>query len=441
MVVLGFMALGVPLVSSASGLASTASIDSRSKQQILRHQYCALGAGEYVDYLLNSTTRWSQWWVDNPGGQETIDFCGETVTLSITLPAQPPLDSLSDDPFGPGVIPPISAYSDRRLQTTKAISVLNPLDPSTRSYTITATNRSTSEVNLNKIHDVLPQGVTYLGPTSGVTISDPQISQRQLTWDLGSLGLPPLQPAESKTVTFPVSVAGTLATGNHCNEAWVEPGGTKTRSGKTAAIVIGDPGDDLCTGEPSAVLVGKTVTSATNFTVSSFSPPAITYSVTIGYTITIENTGTGSRGIEEIRDLLPLGFCFVAGSAIYDGASIGDPAIHMKGNTSCPDDSERQRITWDDLVYLLPSGAAKTLVFQAQATVTAGDYWSDLLLTFDQFDDEWGDDPLYTWPTALVTLRDTFKVEAQIGDSNEVIGDFQVWVGTDSGTIKRWTVN
>ena len=48
LVVLGFMALSVPLVSSALGLAATASIDSRSKKQILRRQYCALGAGEWV---------------------------------------------------------------------------------------------------------------------------------------------------------------------------------------------------------------------------------------------------------------------------------------------------------------------------------------------------------------------------------------------------------
>ena len=440
MVVLGFMALGVPLVSSALGLASTASIDSRSKKQILRHQYCALGAGEYVNYLLNNTARWSQWWVDHPGGQETLDFCGQSVILSISIPAQPPIDSLSDGSYGPGQIPPLSAYNDRRLQTQKSVSAPNPLDPSTRVYTITATNRGGSEINLNKIHDVLPQGITYLGPSSGVTISDPQISGRQLTWDVAPLGLPPLQPAQYETLTFPVRVGGGLATGNYCNEAWVEPGGTKTRSGKTASINVGEPGNNLCMGEPSAVNFGKTVTSATNFTVASFTPPFITYSITIGYTITIENTGTGSRGIEEIRDLLPLGFCFVPGSATYDGGSIGDPETHMRGNSGCPDDSIRQRLTWDDLVYHLPSGATKTLVFQSQATVSAGDYWSDLLLTFDQFDDQWGDDPAYTWPTALVTIRDTFKVEAQIGDSNEIIGNFQVWVGTDSGTIHRWTV-
>ena len=439
MVVLGLMALGVPLVSAALGLASTASIDSRSKQQILRRQYCALGAGEYLNYLLNNPDRWAQWWVENPSGQEIMDFCGEQVTLLITLPAEPSVESLTDDPYGPGLIPPFSAYADRRLQTTKTVSEPDPLDPSTRVYTITATNRSASEVNLTKIHDILPPGITYLGPTSGETISDPQISGRHLLWDVAPLGLPPLQTSEYRTLTFPVNVGGGLPTGNYCNEAWVEPGGTRTRSGKTAAIIIGNPVSDLCAGEPTAVIVDKTVTSATNFTVSSFTPP-FTYSVTIGYTIIIENTGSGSRGIEEYRDLLPLGFCYVPGSAVYDGGSIGDPQTFMNGNSLCPDDTVRQRLTWDDLMYTVPSGATKTLDFQAQATVTAGDYWSDLMMTFDQFDDEWGDDPVYTWPTALVTIRDSFGAEVRIGDSGQVIGAFQVWVGSDSGTIKRWTV-
>ena len=256
------------------------------------------------------------------------------------------------------------------------------------------------------------------------------------------MGLSPLQPAQSKTLSFPVSVGGDLGTGNYCNEAWVEQGGTQTRSGKTAAITIGSPSNDLCTGEPAAVNVSKTVTSAGNFAVSSFTPPFSTYSVTIGYTITIANTGTGPLTIKQIRDLLPLGFCFLAGSASYDGGSIGDPETNIpKGNTSCPDTSTRQRLTWGDLEYQAPSGATKALVFQARATVTAGDYWSDLLVTFDEIEDGQGkDEPVYTWPTALVTLRDAFKVEARIGGETKVIGTFQVWVGTDSGTIKRWTV-
>ena len=68
-------------------------------------------------------------------------------------------------------------------------------------------------------------------------------------------------------------------------------------------------------------------------------------------------------------------------------------------------------------------------------------HWSDLLVTFNEIiDDDLELEPVYTWPTALVTVRDIFQVEAQIGDSNEVIGNYEVWVGSDSGTIVSWTV-
>ena len=97
-------------------------------------------------------------------------------------------------------------------------------------------------------------------------------------------------------------------------------------------------------------------------------------------------------------------------------------------------------MTWD-LSDQIPSGNSRILIFRALATVKAGDYWSDLLVTFDEIvDDDLDPEPVYTWPTALVTLRDAFKVEVQIGGSSEVIGNFQVWVGTDSGTINSWTV-
>ena len=435
LVVLGFMALSVPLVSSALGLASTASIDSRSKKQILRRQYCALGAGEYVNYLMNNTARWSQWWVDNPGGQETLGFCGETVTLSISLPSQPPIDSLSDSPSGPGETPPIPGYNNRRLQTTKSIDPLDPADPTTRIYTITVTNRSSGDMNLNKVLDRLPEGFTYLGPTTGVTIVPPDIDGRLLTWNLSPLGLPEVGPGESESLTFKVSVDAGLADGNYCNDAWVEAGGTQTGSGKTAAAVIGSPGNDICQNEPAAAVVTKKVTSATDFEVAELTPPSSTYSVVIGYTIDIKNIGTGSLTMTRIRDLLPLGFCFVEDSATLDGNPHPNPSLNIpNGGTPCPDDETRQRVTWD-LTDVIPSGGSRVLVFRALATVKAGDYWSDVLVTFDETVDD-----AYTWPTAVVTLRDAFKVEAQIGDSNEVIGIFQVWVGTDTGTINRWTV-
>jgi uncharacterized repeat protein (TIGR01451 family) len=249
------------------------------------------------------------------------------------------------------------------------------------------------------------------------------------------LGLPDIDAGASESITFDVSVGSGLSDGNYCNDAWLEQGGTQTTSGKTAKAVIGSPGNNICKDEPAAVEVTKKVTSATNFNVAVSTPPVSTYSVVIGYTIDIENIGTGALGMTRVRDLLPLGFCFVTGSATLGGSPLADPDVNIpQGNKPCPDTDDRQRLTWD-ISDEIPSGSTQILVFSALATVKAGDYWSDLLVTFDEIPDD-----VYTWPTALVTLRDAFKVEAQIGDSNEVIGNFQVWVGTDTGTINRWTV-
>ena len=433
-VVLGLMALSVPLVSSALGLASTVSIDSRSKQKILRHKYCALGAGEYLNYLLNDAARWAQWWADNPSGQETLDFCGETVTLSIRSD-DPSEDSLSDDSSAPPEIPALSGFNNRNLQTTKIIEPLDPGDPTTRTYTITVTNRGSNDKSLNKVQDQLPAGFTYIGPTSGMTITDPEIDGRELKWTIPA-ALPKLEPGDSASLTFKVNVPAGLPSGNYCNDAWATPGGTKTRSGYTAAVVIGSPGDDICKDEPAAAMVTKTVTSATDFEVAISSPPESTYSVVIGYTIEIKNVGTAPLTMDEIRDVLPLGFCFVDGSATLDGSPFPNPDVNIpNGGTSCPDDDTRQDAEWDT-TEVISSGGSRTLVFSAEATVTAGDYWNDVLVDFDEITHD-----VYTWPTALVAIRDAFSAEALIGDSSESIGDFEVWVGSESGTLGTWTIN
>ena len=55
---LAFLNLSVPVISSALGLAGNLTIDSTVKTDILERQYCAVGAIEYVRYLLLDMTRW-----------------------------------------------------------------------------------------------------------------------------------------------------------------------------------------------------------------------------------------------------------------------------------------------------------------------------------------------------------------------------------------------
>ena len=51
LLVLAFMAFGVPIITAALSLSSTIAIDSRVKTKILKRQYCDLGVREYIRYL------------------------------------------------------------------------------------------------------------------------------------------------------------------------------------------------------------------------------------------------------------------------------------------------------------------------------------------------------------------------------------------------------
>ena len=81
---LAFLALGVPVITAALGLASNVSIDSRVKTKILKRQYCALGVREYIRYLSLDPSRWLAWWEANPDGKETLTFCDDEIQLTAT---------------------------------------------------------------------------------------------------------------------------------------------------------------------------------------------------------------------------------------------------------------------------------------------------------------------------------------------------------------------
>ena len=85
------------------------------------------------------------------------------------------------------------------------------------------------------------------------------------------------------------------------------------------------------------------------------------------------------------RDLLPLEYCYVASSTLYNGQNPGDPKTNIpKGNKPCPDPNTRQRLDWD-FTDQIPSGATSIMTYRAGATVSRGDYWSDLQANFAEF--------------------------------------------------------
>ena len=85
----------------------------------------------------------------------------------------------------------------------------------------------------------------------------------------------------------------------------------------------------------------------------------------------------------------------------------------------------------------VPSGTSKTLKFSTTTVVTRGNYWNDLLTDFGG-----GSFPenIYTWPTALVSVKDIFHVSATRVGSDVSVGDIGVWIGDEAGLIDFWGI-
>ncbi|MCI0794178.1 MAG: DUF11 domain-containing protein [Chloroflexi bacterium] len=467
LMVMAFMALAVPLVTSMLGLSSVLSIDSRIKTGILKRQYCALGAVEYVRYLTLDPQTWADWWAAHPDGTETMSPCADGAPngIIITITSDPNSPAVTDEDDAPDnlfLMPP-PAYSSRRIQPVKTVETTDEFlsaDKTPFTYTITLTNRSDSGVNLNKIHDALPPGLQYdCAGTSTILLPDGVTQQtwapdpdpggegcptgQETVWNVNSL--PPLQSGESVVLTFQATRSGAiLADGNYCNEAWAEPGDENTTTGKTATVKVGLVAEDynVCVGSDAGVAVKKRVTNIQGVIPSGSSPPNETYQLEVEYTITMENLGAiplnlGPSGPTSygMRDLLPLGFCYVASSATYQAVSLDDPQVNIPGgNTLCPDSDTRQQLDWDFTGQIL-SGEIRTLTYTASAVTTAGAYWSDLLVNFSEFSGP----PTYTWPTAAIIVRDHFDVVATL-DGKSIV-NFDLSVGSGSGTIDGYVID
>ena len=82
-IVVGFMALSIPLLTAALSLAGTLSADSRVKLEIARGQYSNIGALEFVRYLSDDPETWIQW-IQETEGLETINIGEEEIEIEAT---------------------------------------------------------------------------------------------------------------------------------------------------------------------------------------------------------------------------------------------------------------------------------------------------------------------------------------------------------------------
>ncbi len=407
---LAFMAVALPLVTGALALASSLSIDSGVKERILKRQYSLLGASQHSFYRLAYEVGYVEGLLTGMADTYTIELNGETITVNVT--------KVTD---GAGAPPNPKSDNARRLQAYKAVipTAASPGVLTTFAYTITVRNQDDEAEQVTKIHDALPPGFTYVaGSTSGVTTNNPAISThddgfgvyKELVWNLAPLHIT-LQPGEQVMLTF--QAQATPVQGNYCNKAWAEPGGELTSTGLTARITVGLPASTLCPGEVATVQKAVQPSIAAGGVQTTFT-----------YTVTLNNIGTQGLSLSKLRDSLPPGFLYVAGSTSGNLTTANPNTTMQQG---------RQRLDWNfSPEYTLGAGQARTLSFQARAQVAAGYYWNEVWATFDELDYS-----VYTWPTAMVRVMGVAKTSVTDG---EYTADSEVWVEAGDYAVAYWSI-
>lgn len=228
------------------------------------------------------------------------------------------------------------------------------------------------------------------------------------------------------TLTF--TAITTPVHGTYCNETNVIPGDMKTRSGKTAIVDVG-PFSGLCPGQ--AVVVTQVMDNAALISTDKSTIP-YTYTLEVDYTLEVENIGTADLVLAGFIDLLPVGFNF---QKIIPGGDIADAPFNLHHVSTL----DRQRVTWkfNPNIPIAP-GTKQTLKFKAKANVGQGVYWVDLLADFETgtFDEK-----AYTWPTAVVSIKDVYDVTAVDSEGNVILLDLQVQVQGPDGLIASWNIN
>ena len=398
---LAFMALVVPIVTAALGLASTLAVDSRIKTDIVKSQYSAMGGGQHVLYRLLNEAEYAAGLVTDVPQSYTVDLNGRPVQIGVVRTSSPTGD------------PPVLSDSSRRLRVLVEVTPTDALPSilTVFTYTVTVENLEDGLMRLRTIYNELPAPFAYLpGSTTGVTALDPSISGRRLTWNLASDDITIPEGAEA-TLVF--TALATVPEGTYCDESWVDPGDRQTTSGKTAPVTVGAPPANLCDGVAAEVLVQVT-------------PPVALDGVptTHEYTITLRSLGTETLEVSQIRDLLPEGFFYVPGST-SGNVTVDDPNITLFQG--------QQRLDWtfDPGLPWLP-GQTLSLTFNSDGSGTPGTYPSEVWVTVEELEE-----PLYTWLSATVRVMSVYRITATDG-GNTV--SFEVWIADGTYIVTLWEI-
>ena len=138
--VLAFMALAIPLVTSSLGLASTLSIDSRVKTGITLSHYAAIAGGQHGTYRVLYESGYQESLQPDVPDEYTVNINGRDVTVTVL--------KLDDDLSLPSVPP---GPNSRVFRASKVVSPATVLADTLTTYTYTATITNGTETE-QKIH-------------------------------------------------------------------------------------------------------------------------------------------------------------------------------------------------------------------------------------------------------------------------------------------------
>jgi cytoskeletal protein CcmA (bactofilin family) len=237
------------------------------------------------------------------------------------------------------------------------------------TFTVTVNNSGTELEDLTILSVGLPPGFSYDdGSTTGVTTLEPTETTLGaladdtpdfplLTWDLTSLGVGP-EPGQSVVLSFDAIVSD--EDGNFCALAWIGASGGEPSTGSTAQVAIGEA-DDPCVENLLQITttVDQQVIANDGLT---------TYLYT--YTTTIKNVGADSQFLTGFREVLPLGFDYKINST--SGVLTTDNPVA----TLLTDGRWQLDWTFSSPIEI-QAGQTKSLVFQAEALVSKGNYSSE----------------------------------------------------------------
>lgn len=182
----------------------------------------------------------------------------------------------------------------------------------------------------------------------------------------------------------------------------------------------------VCPGD--AVKVSQETVDATLVYTDDSTTPYV-YTFDVQYDINVENIGDVDLTVSEFVDLLPVGYAYFSVEPI---GTITEAPFNLHYNSQL----DRQQVTWNfnPQVVVLP-GETQTLTFNAIGTAPMGTYWADLLVGFAN-----GTFPekVYTWPTAVVSVKDVYRVIAVDASGNEIVVGIQVWIEGENGVIANW---